>query len=362
VKDNKGEAPGWHQTGVFGPADRYGRLFQETDPMLHSLRWTVVPALVLGWLAAVGPAAAVTPEVKDEAGLFKAETVKKANAAVREIKNRYHKDLLIETFQTVPADKVEEVKKMDRAARDQFFEEWMRERARAAEVDGIYVLITREPGHVHVGVGPKTREKAFTTSDRKKLSDLLVARFREKEFDRGLLAAVTFVNDTLRSHVGTAAAPVSRPARSTADERLPQTSPLVGWICIGLVALVVAWVVIALIRAISGGAGAPGGSGAPGFGGGGFMTGLLGGLFGAMAGSWLYDRFFGGDYHSGGWGASQAHGAEPGAGGPDAGSDQGQDFTGSGGDFGGDAGGGDFGGGDFGGGDFGGGDFGGGDY
>jgi len=102
----------------------------------------------------------------------------------------------------------------------------------------------------------------------------------------------------------------------------------------------------------------PGGSG---YGGGGFFSSLLGGLFGAAAGMWLYNNLFGGSY----WDSSQAFGGETpptDAGTSDYDGDGSGDFdtndsVDTGGDFGGD----DFGGGDFDGGEFGGGDFGGGD-
>jgi uncharacterized protein len=90
----------------------------------------------------------------------------------------------------------------------------------------------------------------------------------------------------------------------------------------------------------------PGGYGpGPGYGVGGFMQSLTGGIFGAMAGHWLYDQFSG--HHH------QAHAGDS--------TWSGSDATGAGNDDGGFSGGTDFGGGDFGGGDSGGGDFGGGD-
>jgi uncharacterized protein len=48
--------------------------------------------------------------------------------------------------------------------------------------------------------------------------------------------------------------------------------------------------------------GSAGGYGGYGAGGGGFFSSLMGGLFGAAAGSWLYDQFSGGQSHFGGRG------------------------------------------------------------
>jgi uncharacterized protein len=91
----------------------------------------------------------------------------------------------------------------------------------------------------------------------------------------------------------------------------------------------------------------------PGYGGGGFLQSLTGGIFGAMAGHWLYDQFSGHPHqaHAGdsNWSGSDDS-SEPTN--DDGGFSGGTDF--GGGDFGG---GGDSGGGDSGGGDSGGGDF-----
>jgi uncharacterized protein len=113
------------------------------------------------------------------------------------------------------------------------------------------------------------------------------------------------------------------------------------------------------------GYGAPG-YGAPGYGGGGggFMSGLLGGLGGAVAGNWLYDQFSGGRHNA----THEAGGYQPdgySSGIPDQGNDE---IIGANDDAGGgaswddspaDAGGGDWGGG---GGDWGGGGDAGGDW
>jgi hypothetical protein len=68
------------------------------------------------------------------------------------------------------------------------------------------------------------------------------------------------------------------------------------YVIIGLVVLLVLWLLIAIIRAMSGAGRPSDGKG----GGGGFFPSLLGGLFGASAGMWLYDNFFSGQSTAGG--------------------------------------------------------------
>jgi uncharacterized membrane protein YgcG len=148
-------------------------------------------------LAFASPAFAVVPEVQDRAGLFKPETIAKADDVLAEIGKKHNKDLLIETYPTVPPDKVEAVKAMDKSGRAKFFQEWANSRARRRRVNGIYVLITKEPGHIQVEVGHETEKAAFTTKDADRLRDILIDAFQKKEYDRGLLEAVQFVEKTL---------------------------------------------------------------------------------------------------------------------------------------------------------------------
>lgn len=338
--------------------------------MTYHVRWRIIPALLsVCFLSASTSASAAG--VRDEAGFFRKKVLEKADDEIAIIKQKYHKDLIIETFKAMPADIKARYSEKDAKAHQEAFVEWTRERARALRVNGICVLICREPPHVEVGVGAETSKSAFTVADRDELRKKLVDKFRVKQYDDGLLEAVAFVGDTFRRHAKLDANPEHRPVAEGTGTDWKK------WILPGLLILGALWLVFGLIRAFSGmgarggsGGGPVGGGGSGGFGGGGFMSGLMGGLLGAVAGNWLYNSMFGGGSHLGGLGGGpSAHADEPGAG-DYTGSDDGRDFSTSGGDFGdSDTGGGDgntSGGGDdadFGnGGDFSGGDFGGGDF
>jgi uncharacterized membrane protein YgcG len=148
-------------------------------------------------LTTVAPALAVVPEVQDGAGFFKPEAIAKANDELAEIGRRFKKDLLIETYAAVPADKVAAVKAMDKEGRAKFFKEWANSRAKRRRVEGIYVLISKDPGHIQVEVGQQTEKAAFTIEDRNRLREILIDAFQKKEFDRGLLDGVQYVEKTL---------------------------------------------------------------------------------------------------------------------------------------------------------------------
>jgi uncharacterized membrane protein YgcG len=151
-------------------------------------------------LASSVPAWAVVPEVQDGAGFFKPEAIAKANDELADIGKRFRKDLLIETYATVPADKVEAVKAMDKEGRAKYFAEWANSRAKRRRVEGIYVLISKDPGHIQVEVGKQTEKSTFTIEDRNKLREILIDAFQKKEFDRGLLDGVQFVERKLEEH------------------------------------------------------------------------------------------------------------------------------------------------------------------
>jgi hypothetical protein len=366
-------------------------------------------AILAALLAFPISALALTPEVRDDAGFFKPETVEKANAILKEIKKDKKKDLLIETFRQAPRGKwEEEAKSSDAKEKDKFFQEWALERARKEEVNGIYVLICKDPPYIKVAVGNKTR-KEFTDDERDHLGKILVDRFKKKEYDDGLLEAVRYVQSKLKDvgdperdnvyHGGSGGHHGSESAGGIPGVNIPSDGSS-GWgsyLCVGIGGLVcVGLVVILAIGMISrmlgggGGGGAPAGYGGggygPGYGGGGFGGGFGGvlssfaaSMFGSAAGMWMYNSFFGGQ-HNGmmnptpptnspmtGTGPSAVPAPEDtdytAGGGGDFGSDNsGGGDAGGGGDFGGGGdsggGGGDFGGGDSGGG--GGGDAGGG--
>jgi uncharacterized protein len=358
-------------------------------------------------LAAVAPARAYTPEVKDGAGLFSPDAEQRANQALRDLQKQFNKDLVIETYASIPADKKAEWEKN----RAEFFNQWAAAIAREHRVDGIVVLIAKEPNgklYLQTSVGVHTRERLFPLKDREKLNEIIGNRFRNRQYDEGLLEGIEYVRKVMQANSTTAAGAAGRPPATVPQPRgeaqprrdAAERDNSGGWswlLWVGLIVLGV-WVLFAIIRGVvraaSGGAagypaptgGYSGGYG-PGYGpgwggyggGGGFWSGMLGGLFGAAAGNWMYDRFFRGSPTHGGYEPAPGYGP---ASMPDSASlpDEGRDFVGGGMEIGGppDAGGGmeidtggvdvggadvggvDIGGGDFGGGDFGGGDFGGG--
>lgn len=363
--------------------------------MKSLITWIAFLAAGVMFVAPALPASASSRGVKDDGKFFSADGIAKASAAIDDIFRKHHgKEVLVETFEDIPADTT--------------YEQFVHDRFRDAKLNGVYIVIVRKGSHVSVRADSVT-DKLFTSGVCTDLARQIVQDIKgsKRPYDAALQNAVQFIADKFAGGEKPAASPAGaqRPPagsnsgpvvnRNTGSHGGGLFSNLWGWVCLG----VGVWIVIALVRSVFAKRGGNGGGGAygggpgyggygggygggmgGGFGGGGWGSSMLGGLFGAAAGSWMYDRFFRGDSGSsyggqsgnagggydnsgGGGGSSTPDWAGPGdsssggGAGGDASFGGGNDFGGGGdasggGDFGG-GGGGDSGGG--GGGDFGGG-------
>ncbi len=292
--------------------------------------------------------------VQDDAGFFSETAKADASFNIRALQESLKKDVLVETFQEIPADVKQGVNLRDKTALNRMFEQWSVNRARLQSVNGVYMLLVKEPAHLQVVVGNETQKKAFTLADRDTLVRTMLAKLRAKDYDAALREGTSFVASTMKSRATSRAQPASTPAPVTAHRNDPQPESSGGWILPLILMGGAVWVALAIVRALFRSGSAAGGGPVPGAaGGGGFFRNMLGGIFGAAAGMWMYDHFFGSH-------GSSSYGATPGDGFDNRAGDseftgQDTDYTSSGGGFGDDSGGGFGGGGDFGGGDSGGG-------
>ena len=342
--------------------------------------------LSFGALTAAAPAPNKPGELKveDEAGLFGKDAVRKAkdDFAVW-VSSKSGRQVSFHTVAKLPdADKAKLDQLKDAPAKSQFWSTFARTHAKDDHAKGVYVFISRSPGHVEVVADDEMRNKGFSRDKAVELRDLLVKGLgaavskttpaeQQTARDETLKSAVKYLED----HLPAASKDVvPGKANQTGNANAPAHEEKKGWgigsyLCAGIAIIAVIWVLFAVVRGLTGmmggGGGGPGGGGygSPGMGGGGGM-GFLGtfmtGMFGAAAGMWMYNSFMGGSSAFGGDAGTGAAGAGGGESVDNAGAG---DFNsdGAGGDYGGggDAGGGDWGGG---GGDAGGGDFGGGDF
>lgn len=183
--------------------------------MLLTYRWILLPALLTGLLLLPHAAVAVTPEVEDRAQYFAQNAIDKANAEILAIKKESSKDLIIETFETVPAEKKANYDPNDAKKKEAFFVAWASERAQAGDIQGIYILLCKSEHRVQIHVDPETLKKDFTSGNVSQLRGELLAKFKRKEFDEGLLSAVKYVHQTLQAN--------RKPAGAKTEAARPET-------------------------------------------------------------------------------------------------------------------------------------------
>ncbi|HSU65647.1 MAG TPA: TPM domain-containing protein [Tepidisphaeraceae bacterium] len=162
-------------------------------------------------LCSARPAPAGIHQTWEQAHFAKPQTIEQIDKILDDIHARFGKDLMIETFASIPDDLKPA---MQKDGKETFYEKWTRSEAFQLGVNGVMILITGDPPHLQVEVGTSTREKAFTIADRDELVGKLADSFRQKDYDTGLLQAAQFVHDRMAKNLGAGGAvqPVTRPA------------------------------------------------------------------------------------------------------------------------------------------------------
>ncbi|MBX9679683.1 MAG: TPM domain-containing protein [Gemmataceae bacterium] len=301
--------------------------------MLHATRLmlTALAVGLLGFNLVDAQPKAPARRVQDDLSWFSKEARDKANADIARIKRDFRKDLAIETMKA--PERPKELNLKDPKAVSRFFDEWAISRFKNERVDGVMILLVDEPRIVRVLVGPETEKSLFPSRNRDTLKEKIIfhlkgeernAGKKEGDKDAALTAATSYVVEVMQEHRKTSvAAPQAKqeiqgqPVGHEAQEG--RQVDWMRWVWIGLGVLIVFWLIRALLRAFSGGgAGGPAYGGGPGYGGpaygggpgyggygggGGFFSNMLGGLFGAAAGMWMYNNVFGGHSSSGFGGA-----------------------------------------------------------
>lgn len=192
------------------------------------LRWqTLLFALVTAEMFWTGPPVqAASYGLRVNSLGLKPDALQPIEQQIAAIHSRFHKDLLIEAVEAVPPEREKELKALKQ---QRFFALWAEERALAAGVDGIYVLVCNAPRHIQVYVSPDSRE-VFGTRMQDRLRKSLDRKFTRRDYYGGLLEAVTMVREQLEDSLG-------EPKRSD--------WVWIVWVILGILGL---WVVIAFVR------------------------------------------------------------------------------------------------------------------
>jgi len=281
-----------------------------------------------GLLLLAAPAMVRAVDISDKGEFFSATAVEKANAAIRKIEKESGREIRIETHATVPSSKVDAVEKMDKHEREKFMSDWVNERAKETKENGFLMLICKHPGRVETWMSRKIKDAGLSDDDRKMLTDTMLDGLKSKKNDEALDHTVNKFAEVYAklkvNHSQPATVPLERSTnKPIIPHRVGQAPVQANWTpvlyVIGFVFLAIFGISM-LSRLFGGGNrgysgagggfgqpgsgpppppgyGPPGGGYGPGYGGGGgggFMRSLAGGMFGAVAGNWLYNSFGGG--------------------------------------------------------------------
>ncbi|WP_083233380.1 TPM domain-containing protein [Planctopirus hydrillae] len=306
--------------------------------------------LLVGLISLTGfsNSARAETSIQDEASFFSPAAKETALSRLKALEAKTGHEVQLQTVATLPEPWKGQL--ASGQPKQGVFVDFTKDRGQLARAKGLFILVVKDPAHLEVAADRRLRNAGFTTNQRNAVAETLLNGFRAKDYDDGLLATVDLIEKEFSSLRSPSAAPVQGKAPAAAPANTLPAKPagegdLGGWgwvLGIGAVVLIV-MIGMSLLRALfGGGAGAGAGAGMGGGGGMGFGGSLLTGLFGAMAGHYLYDTFFNNHSHGSAFGNDAASGMD----------DPNRNDWGSGGDFGDSSG---FSGGDFGGGDFGGG-------
>jgi hypothetical protein len=340
---------------------------------MTTFRWLLaIPVMLVATIAASSAQAAT---IRDRAGIFGAGAREKAQTELDRIEKASGIPIVIETIDAIPGLDGSAPTEARRKAIDAL----ALERDRVIRDEGIYILISKRD-HVISHVMIREREAVVLPLEKRDaIQEAFLKEFRNHgNYDGGLMNGVKAIEHSLEgvsaggavAHAGGAHARVANRAGGAKAAGGQSTIVTFLWILAGIFGVLLVLRLVGGLFGRSAGAGYPGQGGmgmprpgmgggpgyygGPGYGGrgGGFFSGLLGGLGGAVAGNWLYDQFSGrhGNVNS----ADAVSPTDYTTGSPDQGGDA---IIGAGDDLGGGASWGDDGGG---GGDVGGGDWGGG--
>ena len=81
-----------------------------------------------------------------------------------------------------------------------FFAKMTNDRAKEMGLNGVYLVLCKKPKYLRIHMDPETQKKLFTASNRTATVGKIVARFKEDEFDAGLLDGLKEIESILETN------------------------------------------------------------------------------------------------------------------------------------------------------------------
>lgn len=258
-------------------------------------------------LSASWPAwASAQSQVIDKAKMFSEEAVQTADRAFKEFQQRTKVEVVIETIPNLQAINPKLSAPLGSAEAGKVLLKYCEDRSSGRGVHRLFMVICRDPATMKY----HSSSNSISPQQARTVEAAVMSSLKKQDFDGALSGAAAVLERT--DVPGMSSSNVRPVAKEGGGISMLWTVLLIG---IGL------WLLVGLMRGLSGGGG-----------GGGFMQSMLGGMFGGMMGMWMYDSFFrgGGGFSGGdGYDAGTSGGGDWG----DSGSSGGGDW-GGGGDYG----------------------------
>jgi hypothetical protein len=141
--------------------------------------------------------------VVDSGEFFSEKAESDAARVIAETARTLHRDIAVETFHEIPANLKARLNSQDKAGRDQFFEDWALKQAKRKGVNGVFLLLVREPTHFHAVMGSETQKHAFTPEDCDALLKRTLPKLQKQRYDELLRDSVHFIATRMKSRANT---------------------------------------------------------------------------------------------------------------------------------------------------------------
>jgi hypothetical protein len=128
----------------------------------------------------------------DDASFFSEEAWARVTPAVEKLLKEKSLDLQIQTITTPPDQDPEKLKLLTPAEREKVFRDFARNRVKAENLDGLYIVINKNPGSLYVERSESARGR-ITDETVNRVKTLLLGAFREKKFDAGLIESLKVI-------------------------------------------------------------------------------------------------------------------------------------------------------------------------
>jgi S1-C subfamily serine protease len=128
-------------------------------------------------------------KLRDGAALLNSDTVNKGQAIINTLHKDQKFDVLIETFESVPAADLVKVKAMNGEDRGKYMKEWTQKRMAAEQAQGIAILICKEPRSFYVDMTGDAAKK-FPASFPKALVETVQSNLKANKPSDAILKAL----------------------------------------------------------------------------------------------------------------------------------------------------------------------------